>query len=98
MRTAIKTVCSIMVPVTIAVLSWHECKAQTTTNYIPHPQSVRIGVQTNGQSVSATVFVGLPAPFPCFSITNWGQPSRIGNTISADAQFWETAAYCPTVL
>ncbi|MCX6875856.1 MAG: SUMF1/EgtB/PvdO family nonheme iron enzyme [Verrucomicrobia bacterium] len=59
-------------------------------SYIPYPSSVslipHIAPQTNGATVSVGVDMWLPDP--SYSVGDWGQPQRSGNTVSVNAQFW----------
>jgi hypothetical protein len=75
-----------------------ECQAQSSAPYIPPSDNVHIKPQTNSQPVSVMVSVTLPSPSPCYSVSNWGQPLLLGNSVSVDAQFWSSNAVCPTVL
>jgi hypothetical protein len=102
MKTIIKSMRSIVGFIAIVVLGLQavpECWAQSGAPYIPQPGAVAIKPQTNGQTVSVTVNVTLPAPSPCCSVSNWGQPLLLGNNVSVDAEFWSSSLVpCPAVL
>lgn len=89
----------ILTAVTLGLQAGFACWAQSTGPFIPASQAVIIKPQTNSLPVSVTLHVILPAPSPCYYITNWGQPLLQGNSVSVDAQFWESSLVaCPTVL
>ena len=102
MRTVIKTMGSIVRFFVIVVLGLQavpECWTQSATPYIPPPDTVSIKPRTNSQPVSVIVNVILPSPSPCYSVSNWGQPLLLGNSVSVDAQFWSSSLVpCPDVL
>jgi hypothetical protein len=102
MRTVIKTMGSIVrffVIVALGLQAVPECWTQSATPYIPPPDTVSIKPQTNSQPVSVIVNVTLPQPSPCCSVSNWGQPLLLGNSVWVDAQFWRSSLVpCPAVL
>jgi hypothetical protein len=89
----------ILTAVALELQAGSACWAQSTTPFIPASWGVGITPQTSGKGVSVIVHVTLPAPRPCFYITNWGAPRLVGHSVTVDAQFWASSLVpCPTVL